>query len=108
MTDLQVEMFQDNSWSDSFLTIIKFNDLNRETELQFPAGCVGGACPNNSSLTFTEDKQSITCAGVLDTFCNQVSATTLSTLTLIENTVPKTVVKYSCFLFQNIDVFTCS
>ena len=62
-------LLQDNSWSSSWFSVVKFNDLNKEVDLRFP---VCSSCPNNSSLTFTEDKQSITCAGHLSTFCNRV------------------------------------
>ena len=63
-------MRQDGSWSNSSLTVVKFNDLNKEVDLRFPA-CDGG-CPNLSKLGFTEDKQSIKCAGTWGTFCDEV------------------------------------
>ena len=63
-------MRQDGSWSSSSLTVVKFNDLNNEVDLQFPA-CNGG-CPNLSKLKFTEDKQSIKCSGIWSTFCDKV------------------------------------
>ena len=69
VTDLTVGLFQDDSWSSSCFSVVKFNDLNTEVELRFPE-C--SSCPNNSTVTFTEDKQSITCAGHLSTFCNRV------------------------------------
>ena len=68
-----MHMVQDDSWSNSSLTVVKFNDLSREVELRFPAGCTGIGCPNHSGLNFTEDKQSIKCAGHLSTFCRTVN-----------------------------------
>ena len=70
-TDLSLRMLQDDAWSSSSLTVVKFNDLNNEVDLQWSAWA--GSWYDNTALEFSEDKQSIQCIGnVATTYCKTI------------------------------------
>ena len=98
-TDLSLSMLQDDSWSSSSLTVVKFNDLNYDVDLQWPA--YAGSWYDYTALKFNEDKQSIQCVGYVgSTYCMTVTHRSIPLMLVRHLKWQKCVQKYVFAIFR--------